>query len=184
MGLVGGGYWNAVYRSSTDKNWKSSNALIQGYKAQITSIHVSAHQTAIAVGNYYIGRATKLEHFQHVTPQFTKGWLYDVHSPAKDIWWAVGAKGQLLHSQNDGQTWQSKGSIPQDVELYAIDFADDKVGAAVGAFGKVFLTKDGGQQWKDISVGPTVFLGDVKFVNSSSFVAVGEKGSIFTYQIK
>src|SRR5262249_24847006 len=61
--------------------------------------------------------------------------------------WAVGRPGTLVfHSGDFGQRWEA---LPtgQQVPLNAIQFADDQYGWAVGDFGTILGSTDGGKTW-------------------------------------
>lgn len=59
---------------------------------------------------------------------------------------AMGERGVVLLSDDDGQTWR-QASVPADVTLTAMYFVDEKQGWAVGHLGVVLHTTDGGEQW-------------------------------------
>lgn len=62
--------------------------------------------------------------------------------------WVAGTPGTLVfHSADAGQTWNS---FPTGSPLpwYAMTFADDAHGWAVGALGTILATADGGQTWQ------------------------------------
>ncbi|WP_211317492.1 WD40/YVTN/BNR-like repeat-containing protein [Sphaerotilus hippei] len=60
---------------------------------------------------------------------------------------AVGERGLILVSSDDGQSWQQR-PCPVSTGLTAVRFADDLHGVAVGHGGVVLSTQDGGQQWR------------------------------------
>jgi len=60
--------------------------------------------------------------------------------------WAVGPRGMLLQSLDDGVTWRDR-SLEDDVTLNAVTFVDDREGWAVGEFGTILHTADGGETW-------------------------------------
>ncbi len=60
---------------------------------------------------------------------------------------AVGERGIVLYSDDDGQSW-TQASTPSSVSLTALRFIDDKRGWAVGHMGVVLSTEDGGRSWK------------------------------------
>ena len=67
--------------------------------------------------------------------------------------WIVGAPGSVvLHSADDGATWQL---LPtgQTLPLNDVAFLDDQHGIAVGAFGVILATDDGGRTWNKQSRG-------------------------------
>jgi len=61
--------------------------------------------------------------------------------------WAVGPRGLLLRSLDDGATWQDR-SLGKDITLNAVTFVDDQEGWIVGEFGTILHTADGGETWK------------------------------------
>lgn len=184
-GVLAGGYWNAVHKADAAASWQKTQAKFASYDAQIAAVRIGAQETRIAVGYYYIGRGSQLSELQLVQHP-AKGWLYDVATAGKGLWWAVGSSGQILHSKDDGRTWslqKSSNASEQPHDLYAVSFYDAKTGVAVGGFGRVWATRDGGKTWKDISIGRSLFLGDVAFKNSQTIWAVGEQGYVFEYTL-
>lgn len=59
---------------------------------------------------------------------------------------AVGERGHVIFSDDEGQTW-SQGQVPVSVTLTALDFADANIGWAVGHSGVVLKTDDAGGHW-------------------------------------
>ena len=60
---------------------------------------------------------------------------------------AVGEYGNVILSDDDGETWRQAKSVPTSVTLTAVHFADDKRGWAVGHDTFVMHTADGGETW-------------------------------------
>jgi photosystem II stability/assembly factor-like uncharacterized protein/tetratricopeptide (TPR) repeat protein len=61
--------------------------------------------------------------------------------------WVVGRPGSaILHSGNSGGTWEVV-KTKQPLPLNGVFFADEKQGWAVGEFGSILKTADGGQTW-------------------------------------
>ena len=60
---------------------------------------------------------------------------------------AVGDHGVVLLSDDDGASWRQAASVPVDVQLNAVSFADAREGWAVGHWGIVLHTSDGGESW-------------------------------------
>lgn len=59
---------------------------------------------------------------------------------------AVGERGHIIYSDDDGQTW-TQGSVPVAVTLTAVDFGSNTHGWAVGHSGVVLHTEDAGESW-------------------------------------
>jgi photosystem II stability/assembly factor-like uncharacterized protein len=61
--------------------------------------------------------------------------------------WAVGPRGVLLRSVDDGATWEDR-SLGKDITLNGVTFVDDQEGWIVGEFGTILHTVDGGETWQ------------------------------------
>ena len=59
---------------------------------------------------------------------------------------AVGQRGHILISDDNGQQWQ-QASVPVSVDLTAVHFASAQRGWAVGHDGVILNTVDGGRNW-------------------------------------
>ena len=62
--------------------------------------------------------------------------------------------------------------------LYAITFADDKRGYAVGARGLILSTDDGGENWKDLESGFNTNFFAVAAAGPDDVLVTGEQGRI------
>jgi len=60
---------------------------------------------------------------------------------------AVGERGVVLWSDDQGQHWQ-QAQVPSSVTLTAVHFVDANNGWAVGHYGLVLHSKDGGESWQ------------------------------------
>lgn len=60
---------------------------------------------------------------------------------------AVGERGFVLLSADNGRTWQQSTGVPTSVTLTKVAFADGKQGWAVGHMGVILHTADGGHTW-------------------------------------
>lgn len=60
---------------------------------------------------------------------------------------AVGEHGGVALSDDNGASWRSAAAVPVDATLTAVRFANARVGWAVGHFGVVLRTEDGGEHW-------------------------------------
>jgi photosystem II stability/assembly factor-like uncharacterized protein len=61
--------------------------------------------------------------------------------------WAVGPRGTVIRSADDGETWEDH-SLGKDITLNAVTFVNDKEGWVVGEFGTILHTVDGGNAWQ------------------------------------
>lgn len=88
---------------------------------------------------------------------------------------SVGDHGVIMLSDNDGATWRQASSVPVDVLLTSVSFADEKNGWAVGHWGVVIHTSDGGETWtlQRSSLDEDRPLFAVHFIDGHHGVAVG-----------
>ncbi len=79
------------------------------------------------------------------TPGAAQSMLLDVAVAGKRLV-AVGERGHILTSQDQGQSW-TQAKVPTSVMLTRVFFVDDKTGWAVGHDGNVLHSQDGGRIW-------------------------------------
>src|SRR6187551_1324135 len=60
---------------------------------------------------------------------------------------AVGERGHVMLSDDQGATWRQAKSVPTRTMLTAVYFADDEYGWAVGHDETILNTMDGGETW-------------------------------------
>lgn len=88
---------------------------------------------------------------------------------------AVGDYGIALLSDDDGKHFRQAGKMPVSSTLTAVSFADEKHGWAVGHWGAIVHTTDGGETWSiqrlDAQEDRPLFA--VHFFNAEEGVAVG-----------
>ena len=60
---------------------------------------------------------------------------------------AVGSRGLIIRSTDDGKTW-NQSSVPVQSDLLAVNFPNSKEGWAVGHDGVILHSEDGGKIWK------------------------------------
>lgn len=88
---------------------------------------------------------------------------------------AVGDYGIVLLSDDQGKTFRQATRVPVASTLTAVSFADDKNGWAVGHWGAILRTGDGGENWSvqrtDTSEDRPLF--SVHFFNAEEGIAVG-----------
>jgi hypothetical protein len=95
---------------------------------------------------------------------------------------AVGERGHVLLSDDQGATWRQAKSVPTRAMLTAVFFADPEYGWAVGHDETIINTVDGGETWTRTHFSPEAQqpLLDLWFANRVSGIAVGAYGAYFT----
>lgn len=88
---------------------------------------------------------------------------------------AVGDHGVAILSDDGGKTFRQAKKMPVDCTLTAVTFSDEKNGWAVGHWGVIVATTDGGENWQlqrvDTAVDQPLF--SVAFKNAREGWAVG-----------
>jgi photosystem II stability/assembly factor-like uncharacterized protein len=118
---------------------------------------------------------------QEVAPTAARQWadashmtmLGAAHAGARIV--AVGEQGVILLSDDDGQHFRQAKGVPANATLSAVTFVNAQTGWAVGQWGVVLVTHDGGEDWSlqrvDTSVDQPLF--SVDFINERDGWAVG-----------
>lgn len=88
---------------------------------------------------------------------------------------AVGERGVVLLSDDEGAHWRQAGKVPVDATLTAVSFADAREGWAVGHLGVILHSADGGETWSVQRIDPVEDrpLFAVAFTDARNGVAVG-----------
>ncbi|VWD43683.1 MULTISPECIES: WD40/YVTN/BNR-like repeat-containing protein [Burkholderia] len=102
-------------------------------------------------------------------------------SPVLDATWAgqrvvsVGANGIILLSDNRGATYRQAKSVPVSSTLTSVSFIDARTGWAVGHWGAILKTTDGGETWEvqRLVTSEDRPLFGVHFIDADHGVAVG-----------
>ncbi len=80
------------------------------------------------------------------------GVIFDFHAVAVrgDRLWVAGSPGSVVwHSPDGGRSWRTQPT-GQTAPLERLAFSTDELGCAVGAFGSILHTEDGGQTWEPV----------------------------------
>jgi photosystem II stability/assembly factor-like uncharacterized protein len=95
---------------------------------------------------------------------------------------AVGERGHVMLSDDQGATWRQARSVPTRVMLTAVYFVDAQYGWAVGHDETILNSADGGETWTRSHFAPEAQqpLLDLWFANRVSGIAVGAYGAYFT----
>jgi photosystem II stability/assembly factor-like uncharacterized protein/predicted esterase len=175
--ILGGGYWTGVESSDSGDTWHGAEMDNSGFPAQVAAM-ASRAQTVISVGYYsYIGRSVAGGPFQERDHPGASEWWNGVAAGPNGHFWVVGERGKILHSSDDGQSWERQATPRRD-DLYAVEFHDEHTGLAVGLHGAALLTRDGGESWVDASTGLDRYLGAVVFLDAKTALVVGEAGTV------
>jgi photosystem II stability/assembly factor-like uncharacterized protein len=114
--------------------------------------------------------------FSEPAPLASKSLLLDAARAGSRLV-AVGDRGHILLSDDEGKTWRQV-VVPTRAMLTGVSFGDAQHGCAVGHDGVILTTKDAGITWVRQNSGEgldTVFL-DVYFPDASRGFAVGAYG--------
>ena len=107
--------------------------------------------------------------------------LLDVDNAGKRLV-AVGDRGHILYSDDEGKTW-TQAKVPTRMLLTAVAFGDDKHGWAVGHDSLILATTDGGstwtQQFSDQEREEGAPFLDVWFKDDNTGFAVGAYGGVY-----
>jgi photosystem II stability/assembly factor-like uncharacterized protein len=77
-----------------------------------------------------------------------QSWDFHAVHGAAGHYWAVGRPGSaVLHSRDNGDHWEVQYTH-QPLPLNGVFFLDERTGWAVGEFGTVLATTDGGRNWR------------------------------------
>jgi len=99
--------------------------------------------------------------------------LYGVAVIKEKIWVCAGY-GRIFHT-DDGVDWEYQ-ETGVTKSLISIDFIDENNGFAVGYWGTIIKTEDGGKNWKKVLVdnSKNFFLTDIYFIDNERGFIIGE----------
>lgn len=92
---------------------------------------------------------------------------------------AVGERGNVLYSDDEGKTWHM-GETPGEPMLTAVCFADGRQGWAVGHDAVVWKTSDGGESWQQQYSDPYGSDGDSGTDGAGSDAAGGDMSDLYS----
>lgn len=94
--------------------------------------------------------------------------------------WIAASFSTLLNSRDQGKSWQ-KTSLDEDLIFTYVKFFDSKNGIAIGEFGSVYATKDGGENWlpKETPIPNEFFPLAASFLDQQHGWVGGSSGVIF-----
>lgn len=109
-----------------------------------------------------------------ITPFATRSMMLDATRAGERLV-TVGDRGVVLLSDDQGTSWRQARDVPVDTMLNAVSFADEHNGWAVGHWGVILHTADGGETWSrqrlDTSEDRPLY--SVHFIDKQHGVAVG-----------
>lgn len=111
--------------------------------------------------------------YKFVTPSH----LFAVATPDKDNVWITGFDGSIVHSPDNGKTWEYQ-SCGMKVNLCDVSFVNAKCGWISGRAGLMLHTEDSGKTWVRQDSGIANHLFAVTFVDELYGWAVGDFGTI------
>jgi len=91
--------------------------------------------------------------------------------------WCVGYNGAILHSSNNGSSWQSQGSV--NAYMYDHKALDENNVWAVSDSGQIVSTHDGGQSWSVENLGTIKHLRSIDITPSNVMYLGGQDGTLF-----
>ncbi len=93
---------------------------------------------------------------------------------------AVGDRGYIVISDDDGKSWRRAKSPPAPL-LTAVEFIDEKNGWAVGHDSVILATSDGGETWEQQFSAPSEKrpLLDVTFIDANTGYAIGAYSAFY-----
>ena len=114
-----------------------------------------------------------------IAPLASKSLLLDLARAGSRVF-AVGERGHVLYSDDEGDTW-TQVQVPVSANLTAVYFLDDRLGWAVGHDEVILRTVDGGMTWERVRFEPEAKqpLLDVWFADALRGLAIGAYGAIY-----
>ncbi|WP_084600472.1 WD40/YVTN/BNR-like repeat-containing protein [Aromatoleum toluclasticum] len=126
-------------------------AVVQGLALGVAMVGAT---TPAAYGADAIQVKTPLEVAARMSPRAIRSRLTDVVRTPGGAIVAVGQRGHIVVSRDNGKSWQ-QSPVPVSSDLVAVQFPSAQVGWAVGHDGVVLKTVDGGQSWSVMLTGRT-----------------------------
>ncbi|MGH8539646.1 MAG: WD40/YVTN/BNR-like repeat-containing protein [Stenotrophobium sp.] len=95
--------------------------------------------------------------------------------------WAVGHDALILYTADGGHTWRIQNDQPAlNSPMFAVQAISEQKAVAVGAFGLMKMTEDGGKHWADVDahevVSDKLHLNNITRLANGDLLVVGENG--------
>lgn len=161
--------------STASPNWSSRAADL----GAINAMALGSPSHIVLVGNNGVIRSTRDSGQTWVAGIVPAGFnksLYSVTAVDMYTYWAVGATGTILYSDDAGVTWTVMSS-PTTEYLYGIAAASANRLIAVGSNNLIVRTDDAGSTWSTVAdpgMPANTYLQDVVAVSASDWFAVGD----------
>src|SRR5438132_13178514 len=108
----------------------------------------------------------------NLRPTSACGLALAIHAGSKSV-------ATIASKVTDGSSsWHWQNPLPQGNNLRGASFVDADTGTAVGEYGTIVRTTDGGNSWTVQVSGTTQALWAVSFTDANNGTAVGEGGTI------
>lgn len=103
--------------------------------------------------------------------------------PAPEHIWVAGYQGSILHSRDGGDNWtfvrNGNNLLLERKRWNAIHFLNEKTGALAGDEGAIWLTEDGGNSWKTLTLPVQTDLFAIRFQDARRLWVAGSQGVLF-----
>jgi len=107
--------------------------------------------------------------------QFTTAQQISNVDSSKDLMNLTKESDQIQTTSSNTSNWNAVPTQVTNNDLFAIQFTDDNHGWAVGSYGTVIYTIDGGQKWTEQSFGSQIDFYDLQFLDDYTGFIVGVK---------
>jgi photosystem II stability/assembly factor-like uncharacterized protein len=112
----------------------------------LLDLNVSDYSVVVGERGHVLVAQDKLNFSQVSVP--TQSTLTAVAAVGDDIW-AVGHDAVIVHSSDQGATWEIQNFEPElERPFLDVEFFDAQNGIAIGAYGLFYRTVDGGENWQ------------------------------------
>lgn len=114
-----------------------------------------------------------------IMPEVSQASLRGLYVLDADVVWASGTNGTVVHSNDQGQTWQSQvipGAESLDIrDLHVFD-RENILAMTSGTPARLYRSSDGGENWTMVfeSKDPHVFLDSVSFLDNDRGLVMGD----------
>lgn len=118
-----------------------------------------------------------------VTPSGLTSTPYDMAFPNSTDGYAVCTNGQILKTNNSGDTWQTIHPANSGISsLYSMSMINDSTFFACGASGTIVKTTDYGNTFTTLNSTTTSFLWKISFYDEQTGIALGSGGKVLLTQ--